>query len=1803
MTKRNLYHSKYSTPNPYSLDVDLIDSMLSIEPTQPFDDSSISDDDWILVCSKKKRKRPRSENKKEHRLVASCVDLFEDLNLDANDFIPLEPSARIYTIMETYPSDTHVMRVEDCRYYIYKKSTAKLIRELLPSDVFWSTSSFLSDQPRVETMEFLGSIFNVLPCGIKLYRGYSIYIRTSVKPSGFKRSTVKSKSGTEDGNLQLTWSDCITAAINHDGSFPDFARNVIQAISHIGAIFTATTDTNRFFCITAAVTSMCNSDVVWNFLVSQENPSTVLSCGLTETLSSASLSLQSPLGDHLDNLIAVFVMLGCLDEEKVTMQGIKLFATQFPKHTTARDIASRVLDALAFFSQSCYEMFKQRSFMPLFNLRDDLVSFSENVSEVSDKLQSVLQGNYQSVFLEDESKYEDLIVKTLAQSKSIMDYHVNAPNAEKAYIRQLQTKLAYAQSTMLVNSLARGTRVRPICIKFFGGSGVGKSYINQSTIIEVLKYNGFPSEPYNICTVEDEKFDSTIKSNSTGIIMDDLCNTRAEKEDNNVSIKLIRYVNNVCSLAKKADVQDKGKVLIMPKVVGITTNVRDLDSAYWSNEPESVMRRCDIHVDVYLRPEYTDSEGLLNSSKVLSDFSNETIHDIYLLRVLHYSKVDRCLKVFKYEDYSGAFPELSGRKMDGISYPAFLAWLLPFTKTFYADQQGVKDAMSAIGKRPKCKFCDSPMGCCEHTRTALPSYSTIPAYNASKAVAPGSLANFGRRSTVNSNSLLTCAATSAISSLTTPFTSFINKSFNTVLNNTLEHFNPNQVDSWLYKKYSKVDPWDWLLDYHEKWYAWNNLLPKEFMDVIRSSFIGQQLIRWSIHRSAYRRVKVTCAISTTGLVILGFWVPRKHMFTYVKCSVPLLASIGALSSAFTHEYLRSKLCDSKDFGPSDVSSCATYFKEQVSKKKDATKIFKFAISVATGVALTVGVVKAYRSWNAGSAMVFSQGNLNPNTDEDIKVRNTEKSLYTYFFPPKLVSCRTTDNFVNTISKNCRHLMVRQIGSEKSQVCSAIWLRTDELMLPKHMLSTTGEVSGVMYTEFEFKLTKAKLVGDDGQSAHGSTFVKWKRAQYSDVIDFGAMDWVILKTRGISGKINDLTVKDESGKGYFCPTSTRNERKLVTCIRRIRDGTVERFDTSINEYKNKSMIIGGQSYNPFIADIHDPNVSWKDGDCGTVLIDRQTKDPQIIGFFLYTDCGDLTQAYSILVSQEDIDKYKKSHSEVISCSMSGIPEVIYGYATPSIPVCPKHSPINFVQGNYDVLGHYSGNDHYKTNLVPTKIQGIVEVQYGIKFAPPDFKKSRPWDAFLEGVTTGNDYMDEALLDKCVDDYVAPLIAKSVDFPELAKDVKPLTNSQILNGVKGKRFMDRMKGTSAMGYPFSGKRCKYLTRIDHDPDYPLDDFSDKGIWLEFEKMHDQLARGFPLSHPYKSSLKDELREDGKMPRVFQCAPAFCQFFLRKYFLPIAYYISMFPILSECAIGINCASEEWDQLCTHVEKFGSDRTFAGDYSKYDQQFEKENMHAVMQVFIKLAIHFGYSDRDVKIMRTLAVDLMNPVYALFGSYVRVAKSNSSGNSITGYINSIGNSLKVRYNAYKLEGSVFNFRERVSLIVYGDDMKAGVRKDCKLNFRSYKGMLESVGTKFTLPSKIEQEVYPEFTEEGTYDFLKRKSVYIPELGYRVGALDIKSISKSFLYYNKKSSATEDSIMESTLISNSFEFACHGREVYDTNMEICRDYAKAYGITNKLIFETFDVKVRKLGGLETTTLSRDTDYANIDDACLDDLLN
>jgi hypothetical protein len=406
----------------------------------------------------------------------------------------------------------------------------------------------------------------------------------------------------------------------------------------------------------------------------------------------------------------------------------------------------------------------------------------------------------------------------------------------------------------------------------------------------------------------------------------------------------------------------------------------------------------------------------------------------------------------------------------------------------------------------------------------------------------------------------------------------------------------------------------------------------------------------------------------------------------------------------------------------------------------------------------------------------------------------------------------------------------------------------------------------------------------------------------------------------------------------------------------------------------------------------------------------------------------------------------------------------------------------------------------------------------------------------------------------DDYwnqILPVLkAHIAKHPEFCKE---LTLDEAINGVPSSFYMKRFDMTTSAGIP-SGNKLDSGLFLEIDPyedgrkRYKLSEEAQK----YFDDMIATFDRGERIGVYVRTCLKDEVvPEDKEKVRIFYILECLFGLACRMYYLPIAEFISRYPLETECLVGVNCAGPEWEALVSHINELATDAKLNDwDFSGYDLSRSMDVMCTSLNIYDSIGSEMGYREQSLRRMHVIGEELRNPLVNWNGTLMFLFLW-CSGNSMTVYGNSTDNSLHQRisfhWNGIRERGDKFyelgSYNSNEHTATYGDDGHAGSRPEVRdiTQFSSRKRYFDFVGMGFTNARKDGKE--EETVESHLVDFLKRKSVYHPELGLRLGALDQSSIWK--MAHMSHGKGEPEDLAIATIQTMLHEAFLHGETFYE----------------------------------------------------------
>jgi len=732
---------------------------------------------------------------------------------------------------------------------------------------------------------------------------------------------------------------------------------------------------------------------------------------------------------------------------------------------------------------------------------------------------------------------------------------------------------------------------------------------------------------------------------------------------------------------------------------------------------------------------------------------------------------------------------------------------------------------------------------------------------------------------------------------------------------------------------------------------------------------------------------------------------------------------------------------------------------------------------------------------------------------------------------RTISC---ENFTTLIGNR-----LMTVQKPTGEFCNVVPLKSNVLLLPNHMVTfrteyvTLKKVGGHTFEKMPLDNKVAIRIP-------GTDFAVWYcpgAGLHRDIVEYYPKDIDEGK------KVTAFTIYNNDGQLVRYPNMTAIRSLVTTTAGGLFQGYKYSFPEETFGGLCMATLVGQVDGMPFIAG-HHLGGRGLHGAAG-VLTRKQ----------LYQAIDSLSRRPGILVS----------HSATpLQTNCMGIE---FGPLTSPHDKCPtrdleSNAKIR-IHGGHNMSSGVARKSAVVTSVISSAVSEIMNIKK-IHDKPKQMDARRHKVVDMEGKVDTATEFESALLQKAVIDYETRLA--TIPEEELAK-IGKISDDANLAGMDGVVGVNAINFSTSVGFPGKGPKTQYVDKSDRKVEgisCPRD--VDPMILDEVRKMEERLLTGESINTIFKASLKDEPTKMTKdKVRVFAAANFAFVFLVRRYFLTLAALVQRNKVVTECAVGTVVQSPEWTELFEHIGKHGWDRAIAGDYAKFDGRMSPQFMSAAFKILINLAEKSGnYDEDDLTVMRGIATEITYPTYDYFGTLVQFMGSNPSGHPLTVIINSVVNSLYLRYCWYAIAQEKKWWRtplfgDKVSAMTYGDDNIMTVAEGYDdFNHTAIAEQLAKVSIKYTMADKDAKSI--PFISLSEASFLKHYAVWDEELNLYRSPVEDDSIAKMLhTHLRSKILSMEQSSAEAIQNVALKYFEC-GREVYTSRKSQLEEVARAAGI-------------------------------------------
>lgn len=400
---------------------------------------------------------------------------------------------------------------------------------------------------------------------------------------------------------------------------------------------------------------------------------------------------------HACQFVNILTTFGWLDleDKPISIGSFELFrARVWDVQKDSLDFMDVIFDTFGFFLERGYLAFAKGDLSLLMYSDAESAAFEQEYSLLvacDSLMETGRLDDLKTETIKGESDFESRLELLISKCYTAIQTERN-PQAKNVYTNRLVV-LKKLRSKLIMLQKQSPVRTKPYGVAIFGGSAVGKTIINSIITKVLLTANGFESSKQHVVTLNDsDPYQSEFRTFHNAVTMDDFGNTKADKYETSPTAKIIDFLNNVPKAALSPIAELKGNVMIRPKLVSVTTNVKRLLSNLFSNEPVSILRRFEVHLDVRLRDEWVDPEtGGINASLI----GNTFIPDAWVID-LQRVKIIRTENPEQADDYE--FETI----LKDASINQVLEWMREDSAKFYSRQA---DFVSNVEKFYELELC------------------------------------------------------------------------------------------------------------------------------------------------------------------------------------------------------------------------------------------------------------------------------------------------------------------------------------------------------------------------------------------------------------------------------------------------------------------------------------------------------------------------------------------------------------------------------------------------------------------------------------------------------------------------------------------------------------------------------------------------------------------------------------------------------------------------------------------------------------------------------------------------------------------------------------------------------------------------------------------------------------------------------------------------------------------------------------------------------------------------------------------
>lgn len=1430
---------------------------------------------------------------------------------------------------------------------------------------------------------------------------------------------------------------------------------------------------------------------------------------------------KSLIAQNLANVVNILVTVGLLpkdlEENPIKLGFFEIFkAKAWDMQKDCNNFVEVVIETSMFFLERGYVAYKYGDLSLLMFSSQEAAVFENEFSKLVSAEQFINDGclaklrGYEGFTNEYayQARLEAAITKLINWAEVETNEYARALHANRLVVLR---KIRVALECELCKE---PIREKPIGVLVHGPSSLGKTTILNVIIKTMLTALGEQVTDDTIVTLNDgDKFQSEIKSSHQAYILDDFGNTKAEHYDVSPTKLIIDVLNNVPRAALKAGVDSKGRIMMRPRVVGATSNIKTLLANIFSNEPPSIIRRFDFHVTGTIRPAFLDpstnslDQAKMNAAGFSPDAWSLTLQTVRIIRGENGKK-----DTIEYIDV------MKNATLDDVRMH-----IAKEAMRISKDQRQYVESTKAMLNAPMCKECMRPIvdismnGKCVCDQPALSSYALPPSTTPMEDDEPekdlkGTYAQ-----------IPTKVEDSMDDDTPPPLTHRVDD------DDSDDEEDDDDIPPALFSRMDDDSDSD-SDDEEEVINNYRSPMEPVFEEEEDIPYPSEDECDRLAHQASVEEI-------STFNPLFTFSDTEVNAASMNTPSGPAESMAEAIADWYVTKKMDKLFATVQNF-PS-VAAHLLHLNTMGTLQQCFEK-YKSEILVAVGLG-SIASITAYvfTMWKRTRGLNFQDSvqkiperfeSDKPNKFRSVKLTTIPRSIHS--------STCTHEQLIEKINKNIATARIYVPGvTNQRKITCILPLEGNVWVMPYHTIRGHNEV--------RIEVTRA------ADEEVGYRFEQIVDESHWEVVNG---DLAIIRLPS-GGSVPPLS--------KFLPTEDfdfHSEFKATSTIR-TPAGSIIHDEVSVSD--KKTYTVGKSS---FIGLRYNSSFPTYEGQCMAPLVIRQ-KRPCIAGLHIAGVTGAKTSVAAIL-TQKEFQKAIEKLNEKLGLSFHSENEIVqekYGIDYPIRPdISPKHACLHVPLDNDGNLpsasvygSHDKGTVKFNSQVQQSPISDAVtdEMYIPREHGPPAKKNAyKHYDREFKRIACARTRVRPKILKMAMNDLKRKIRKYHKKHPDKINMVHPYPYEVAMSGVDGVSSVSHIDWNTSMSWPINKPKKGFVEEKESTIEAisVMYDFADPQFRAEIDKMIETLAKGFRIHAVFRTNLKDEPTPFIKDKiRVFAgCEVAFTVL-VRMFTLSIIRYVQDSGGELECAVGVNPGSEQWTKLAELLTQFGEEKCFFnGDFSGFDKELKTELLLAAFDCLWEIARIAGWNDELIAILQGIASEISNPLYEFDGVFASFLGSNPSGHPLTVILNNLVNQLYMRIVYYTLHefdtGPIPDFDERIALMCYGDDNAGGVHKDERKIFKqsTITAVLADLGLTYTMADKTSAIVdHMDFSE---ISFLKRKWVWSDEMKLYLAPIELGSISKSLHnYMNRRGSdVLPEEIAGNAVTKANMEFFHYGRKIH-----------------------------------------------------------